>query len=74
MPVVADAGDGVEEDRPEISLQVIEAWPFASFPAGALGELQFAKTHEAASYSSPKQSSPADHKANGERSALQKLA
>jgi DNA polymerase-3 subunit alpha len=32
MPVPADAGDSTEEDRPEISLQVVEAWPFASAP------------------------------------------
>jgi len=31
-PVPADAGDSMEEERPEISLQVVEAWPLASAP------------------------------------------
>jgi hypothetical protein len=30
--VAADAGESVDEERPEISLQVVEVWPLASAP------------------------------------------
>src|SRR4029077_9905531 len=34
-PTPSESSDLIEEERPEISLQVIEAWPFASAPAAA---------------------------------------
>ena len=36
-PVVAEASEMAEEERPEISLQVVEAWPYASAPTMTVG-------------------------------------